>query len=302
MALQKVNRTRLAYVAESTWGTTPGTPTMLSVPYTEMNFSTQKGVFVDPSITSDRNVRFMRHGNQFVQGTVKSPLVDGTFDTWLEGLLMSTWTTNVIKVGTTAKSFTLEQGFLDLAQYRVFTGCLPTSLKVSVPLDGVITCEWGWIGQDDTISGTPLDATVDSGVAAGIQPMVHIDGTFLEGGSSTGILTSAEFTIDNKMAILHALGSDVGVDYSYGKAEISGQITAYLESATLINKYLNETLSSLTLTLGDGTNTLAFDFSSIKYGGAEVNVAGDGDVIITMPFTSIYDNTDASSIVITRSA
>jgi hypothetical protein len=68
----------------------------------------------------------------------------------------------------------------------------------------------------------------------------------------------------------------------------------------MLAKFTGETASSLVLTVGNGTSSHTFNFHSIKYSGAEINVDGPGPLTIAMPFVAVYDATATTNLTITR--
>jgi hypothetical protein len=57
----------------------------------------------------------------------------------------------------------------------------------------------------------------------------------------------------------------------------------------------------LTLTDPDG-NSYEIDLPNVKYNSGQPDVAGEGAVTIAMEFVALYDTTDSSQIVVTRTA
>lgn len=300
MAIANGSRNQIAYVTELTWGTTPGTPAMIGVPYTSFNVNLTKETFEDTSVQADRMQRYNIHGNRTIGGDIDVNLSHGNFDAFLESALQNSFATNVLKVGSTRKSFTIEQGSLDIGQYTAYTGMVVDKVALSVPVSGLVTAKFSMIGKDATISGTPLDATITAPAAK--QPYIHAGGTFNEGGSPIAFLTAVELNIDNGHAVNNALGSTTARDFSPGFATITGTASAYFEDVSLINKFINATDSSLSFTLTDGTNTLTFNLPKIKYTGANRPFSGQGSVVVELPFTALWESGAASNIVITRSA
>ena len=78
-------------------------------------------------------------------------------------------------------------------------------------------------------------------------------------------------------------------------------MTAYFENAALINRFINETESELTVQVGDGTNTLDFFFPRIKINSADVGVDGPTSRVISMSFVGLYNSNDTTNLKITRS-
>jgi len=299
MTIATGHRSQLSYIPEVTWGTTPGTPQMISVPYTSFKADLAKQTFQDNSIINDRMQRYVMFGNQTVGGELEVNLSHGNFDFLLESACNSSFTTNVLKTGATKKFFTFESGALDISQYTVYTGMLVDKMTVSIPATAPVTAKFDLLGKTSSISGTALDATL---TAAGAKtPYVHVGGTFTEGGSATAIITTMNFTVDNGYNSNFALGSTSPRDVTYDLAKITGTVTAYFEDAALYTKFVNGTSTSLSAQLTDGTNTLKFEFPKIYYTGGSKPISGQGAILVTLPFVSVYDGTALSNIVITRS-
>ena len=84
---------------------------------------------------------------------------------------------------------------------------------------------------------------------------------------------------------------------------VNGSITAYFEDSTLIDKFINETSSSLSFTLTDAAgNDYLFELPNVKYNSGNPEVGGAGAVTVSLDFVALYDSGDASQIVITRTA
>jgi len=299
MAIATGHRSQLAYIPEVTWGTTPGTPQMISVPYTSFKADLTKQTFEDNSIIADRMARYVMFGNQTVAGELEVNLSHGNFDFLLESACNGAFTANVLKTGSTKKFFTFESGALDISQYTVYTGMLVDKMTITIPSNAPVTAKFDLMGKSSSISGTALDATLTA--AGAKQPYVHVGGTFNEGGSATAIITTMAFTVDNGYDANFALGSTSPRDVTYDLAKITGTVTAYFEDAVLYNKFINGTSTSLSATLTDGTNTLQFSLPKIYYTGGSKPVSSQKAILVTLPFVAVYDGTSTSNIVITRS-
>jgi hypothetical protein len=69
----------------------------------------------------------------------------------------------------------------------------------------------------------------------------------------------------------------------------------------MLNKFINETESSIAFTLTDvDGNSLTFNLPRIKYTGAPPDVKGIGPITLAMPFQALLDTGNASNIVLTR--
>ena len=79
-------------------------------------------------------------------------------------------------------------------------------------------------------------------------------------------------------------------------------MTAFFESETLLNKFLSETESSLSVTLeGASGGDITILVPRIKYTAGDVDVTNaDDGLLITMPFQAMRDSSEATNLKITR--
>lgn len=302
MPFSSGSRHSVQYVAETTFNTTPASPQTTQVPVAAINISPAKDVFSDPSIRSDRSIRFQRHGNVHVSGDIETAYLHGTYDDFLELAMHGTWTSNVLKQGTTRKSITLERGFTDLTtpQYMRFTGMVCSQFKLDVPVNDVVKATYTMMGAGQSLSTSPLDATPT--VPAGKAPMTHLAGTFLEGGLAVGNMTAITLTLSNGYNENFVLGSSTPADLTYGYAQVSGQLTAYFDSAAQYSKFINETGTTLSFAINDGQgNTHTWLLPNVKFNGQSIPVNNDQSIVTTIPFVALYDGTEATAIKVTRS-
>jgi len=305
MAFAQGSRSGLSFVAETTFGTTPATPSYIELPYNTHTLELTKDRVQGNELQPDRMLRIDRHGNRKVAGDMVVDLRKGDFDPLLEGLFMNTFSTNVLKIGTTPKSFSFEDSANDISQFRLFTGVSMNSLAVSIKPNQMVTGTFGMIGKDMTISGTSLDAIKTA--TLGNQPFDSYSGTIKiadAGGSlaSVATITGIDFTINNALAPTFVVGSASTPQLEYGMATVEGTITAYFADATLINRFINETQTALEVAVNDPTGASAYTwlFPRIKINGAAVPVSGPLARVVTMPFVALYDTTEATNIKLTR--
>lgn len=307
MAFSQGSRAGLSYVVESTFGTTPGTPSLIQLPYTTHSLNLTKERVTGNDIQPDRMPRVDRHGNRSVAGDIAVDLRKGDYDPFLESAFFNTWSTNVLKVGTTPKYFSIEDAATDIAQFRLFTGMSVSSLAVSIKPNQMVTGTFSMVGKDMTISGTSVDAVKTA--ASGNAPFDAYSGALSIGDaggslSSIATVTGIDFTINNALAPTFVVGSASTPQLEYGMATIEGTITAYFEDATLINRFINETETGLQVVVDDptGSSDYTWLFPRVKINGAEVPVGGPTARTISLPFVALYDTTEATNLKLTRSA
>lgn len=303
MPFAQGSRSSLSYITEVTFGTTP-VGDFINLPFSTHSLNLTKDRVAGNDIQADRMPRVDRHGNRQVAGDIDVDLRDGDYDPFLEAAMLNAWSTNVLKVGTTPKFFSVEDYAADIDQARLFTGLTVSTMGVSLAPNQMVTTTFGMVGKDMTISGTQKTQTASSGAA----PFDSYSGDIAIGNvassSAVAIVTGLDFTLTNSFAPTFVIGDDSAPSLEYGRAEVEGTLTAYFEDASLINRFLNETESELEVSVNDPTaaNAYTFLFPRIKINSADVGVDGPTSRIISMSFVALYDATEATNLKITRPA
>lgn len=103
MAIADSNRGRLAYIVESTFGTTPATPTLQTLRATAFNFDYQKGTTASNEVRSDRMVAALMEVSGQSTGSIDYELsFGGSYDPLIEAALCGTFSTAINATGATA--------------------------------------------------------------------------------------------------------------------------------------------------------------------------------------------------------
>lgn len=301
VAIASGSKHTLHYIVESTYGTTPSTPAWTPVPITGDSLGLTKDAIEAGKLRADRQVEDLRHGNRQIGGDIPGELEYGSYDGLIEAAMMGTWSTNVLKAGTTRRSFTFEKYFdLDTDEYHRFTGVEINSMNVSVQPNAMPTISFGTLGKDMTTNTAQVASSTYSAATDSI-PFDSFTGTITEGGSSIAIVTQLDFTLENGIEPAFVIGSATTLQGAEGKSRVTGTLTAFFTSKALYDKFIDETESEIVLTLTDPDgNDLQFDFPRVKYTGGNPDVSGDGTVTIALEFTALYNSVDASQLVITR--
>lgn len=292
---------KLGLVKESTFGTTPVTPALINQRVASFNFTLAKNELTDESKTGSRQRAYTQTGNESITGSLSGPFAHDNYDALMESVFYSTFTSNVLKMGTTIQSFTMEESQEDISVYRQVRGVIANGFQLEAPVDGLATITFDVLALGQTIANTSLDATYTAQPYR--QPFTHIGGTISEGGSSIGYVNSVSLSVTNNLSPAYVWGSGQTNDLIPGIVDVTGTLDVFFQDATMMNKFINGTASSLSFTLSDGTHTIQFTMPNIRYTGAEAPVeSGSGQRIVSLPFRALYDATAASTVVVTRSA
>lgn len=298
------SQTRLAYIPEVTYGVTPATPAFKNLRFTGENFKIGSQYVSSNEIRADRSVADSTLVAREAAGGFGFELSYGSFDDMLEALLQGTWATNVLKNGTTLKSFTFEKTMKGITdQYHRYTGQVISAMQLAIKAREMVTGTFTTMGK----AGTTAQAIIASATYAAVNtnPVINAANN-VAGLGITGItapkVMELNLSIDNNMRQQPVIGDLFSKGVGAGRCNVSGDMTLYFETQEAYDLYLADTYTDLTFTLG-GLSTLKYVFvlPKIKLTDGEViNGGNDQDVMLKVPFTAVYGTSDAASIKITR--
>ena len=298
-------RSGLSYIPEVTFGVTPATGNMISFPYTGSSLNLTKEQITSAALMPDRMIRNDRHGNRQVGGDITVELAPVDFDPFLEAAFMSTWATNVLKVGTTLKTFSLEDAANDVGVFRMFNGVTVGSLSMTVSPNQMVSTTMNLVGKDAVITTTSSKPTKTA--ASNNIPFDSCSGTVRVGnaGATPAVvanITAIELNINNDTSAAFVVGSCATAQLEYGMATVSGTIFAYFEDNTLYNRFINETETALEFTLNNPTGTRPYTFliPRAKFNSADLPVSGPKSRIMSINFSAIYDTATNTVLQVTR--
>lgn len=295
------NTMALRYVPEATWGVTPSAP-LKTLRITSANLNNVNETSESQEILADAQLRDLLLNGQSAAGEFGFELSYGTYDELFEGLLRSSWATNVLSNGTTKRSYTFEKHFTDIGEFFAFRGCRIGGASLSLALGQPVTGTMSLIGKE----AVPAGATAGTGAptaATSTLPFKMTDITAIsEGGSALAGATALSLQIDNGLRAQGQLGSAVLYGVGYGGFRVNGNLEVYFASRALLEKATNFTASALSFTLEDDAgNELLFQIPRIRYGNATVGNEGpNGDVLLRMPWTATLDPVTGRMLRITR--
>jgi len=300
MAFAQGSRSSLAFVVENSFGSTPTSPAMRELPFTSHSLNLTKQTVEGNDIQSDRIPRVNRHGNRQAGGDISFDLRETDYDEILESAFFSSFNTSgVMKVGTTEKFLTIEDRAEDIGQFKQFTGMSVSQLQVNIAPNQMVQCTATMIGQDMVLAQTELGSP---SAASGNPPFDSFTGTINEGGSTIAIVSQLQFSINNSQQPTFVVGQSFTPQLEFGRAVVEGTLTAYFEDNTLYDKFINETESSIEVTVTDAASggDYTFLFPAVKYNGGDVGVQDPQSRLISLPFVAIYDSTEATNLKLTK--
>ncbi len=307
MAIASGSRHSMGFITEAAFGVTPNNPAFKALRHVSTTLGLSKESLQSNELRADRQIADFRHGNKSITGDIGVELSYGSFDDLLEAVLGGTWAADTpsagiaqLKAGIVRRSFSIERHFEDVDQYLRFTGVNFNTLSLSVAPNAMVTGTLGMMGKGMTTSATALSGSTYP-AATTTSPFDSFTGTINENNSAIAIITDLSLNLDNGMSTTYVVGSSETLDPSIGRSNVTGSITAYFENTVLLNKFVNETETSIDFTLTDvAGNTYFFDLPRIKYNSGQPDVTDENPVTITFDFQALRDTTTATNILIQR--
>jgi len=297
------NRVSLYVLPETTWGTTPAAGNFEELRYTGESLVFNVETASSSQIRSDRNVSDVVRTQASTSGDVQFELSYGSFDTLLEGLMMGSWATDVLKNGTTLKSFSIEKYFEGLNKYHTFKGLRVSSMSLDLGAGDMVTGSFAFLGKgiatgtSSASTGTPTAANSNS-----IFNAVDNVTVLKEGGSTySDKVMSLSLNVENNLRANQSVGSLEATRIGFGQFNVSGSMSVYFQNQGVFDKFVNGTDSSIEFTLSDGTNSYNVLIPKVEYTAANVTAGGaNSDVMAEVEFTAKYDATNDCTLKITR--
>lgn len=305
------SRHSMRYVAETVYGQTPATPAFKMIRHTGTTLGLSKESLQSEELRDDRQIADFRHGAYQVGGDINIELSYGSFDELLEAVLLGTWEvdspaagTDRLKAGVTRRSFTVERFFGDILTadkpYHRFTGVELNTLSLAINANAMITGSFGVLGQNMVTATTAITGATYA-PATTTSPLDSFTGTLNEAGTPIAVITEISLSIENGLEARYVVGSKQSIRPSIGRSNVTGQVTAYFENSTLLDKFINETESSIVFELPDGAGNLyTVTLPRIKYTGGQPDVDGEGPITLSMPFQALLDSVTGTNIIIDR--
>lgn len=294
-------------VQESVYGETPNSPALDTVRITGTTLGLAKDSLQSEEIRSDRMIADFRLAGNNVAGDINFELSFTTFDDFLRSVLCSAdWAGDIIKGGVERTSYSFVRSFADIASldkpYYIYRGCEFNAMSLSIAANAMVTGTFSVVGQSQEIAtdltglGTPtFPAPTET------SPVDAFTGSIKEAGAAIAVVTEVSIDLQNGIEPRFVVGSKDTIRPSIARSNLTGNLTAYFENSTLVEKFVNETGSSLEMDLTDlEGNVIRVTIPSIVYTGGQPDVTGEGPVTLSMPWQAILDDTAETNIVIQR--
>lgn len=208
-----------------------------------------------------------------------------------------------LRTGTTRRSFTLERDFDDITQYLRFTGVNFNTFALDITQDAtgqIVSAVFGTMGKGQTTATTALSGATYAAETT-TSPFDSYSGVIRDGGTNIAVVTTLSLNIDNGMAPLYVVGSDETLEPSQQRSRLTGSMTVYFEDTTVLDKFINETETTLQFSLVDvAGNEYMFYLPRVKYNSGQPDVTSEDPVTLSVDFVGLLDSVTGNNIVLER--
>lgn len=199
--------------------------------------------------------------------------------------------------GHVEESYAIEQFYTETPTSETFTGSKINGFTLNLPPTGVATVDFDVMSKDVTTSATQYFGAPTA--ATSTDSMAAVNGVLRANGTVQAVLTGLTITGAANYTGDPVVGSNTIPKFFPGIVGVTGQATAYFDSATLRDVFLNETEIDI-IGLFTGSNDPAAQFMSfvmprVKL-GSHTKSDGEGAIVVTMEFTALLNSAGGSGI------
>jgi len=168
--------------------------------------------------------------------------------------------------------------------FMQFVGARINSLQLQIPQEGIVQATWDMLFSglmtlaNSTGGGTPVSVAEDA--------VVGYDTSLLINGTLATAIREANLTISNNVdGEIFVLGSRFRNDIVPRRREVTGTVTAYFQTKTDLERFLNETEFSLKFCFARNNGFGSVEFEECKFFGNPVpQTSNSGAIMQTFNF------------------
>lgn len=304
MAFGDTAKSRIAYIAESAFGTTPSTPTFKELRRTSGGLETRKATAVSGQVSLIRDIKQVVQLGQDVSGDISFEFNNATFDDFLEAVMGGAWSTNVLKTGNNDKFFTFEETIVvgATSNYLRFLGCSIGAMSLNIGSRQMMTGSVSVMGKSQSATATSIisGATYTSANTESVFTADKVTSLSILGASP--VVESLQLSISQNMRVRPSVGTLYTDEFGKGAITITGSFRAFFASGTLPDAILNHTTGALLFTVGvDSNKKYTFSLPVIQITDGTTVLGGQGDdVMVNVNFQAVYDTSTSTTMSITR--
>lgn len=176
-------------------------------------------------------------------------------------------TTYAPSIGHTDDSYTIEQFYSDISQSEVTTGNKVNTMGLALPATGLVTADFGFMGQD--LKQTGAVAYFTNPTAQGATGIfAAVNGALIANGAVIALVTGLNININRNMTSEAVVGSNIKPEIYEGRISVDGDFSTLFQDRTFSDYFNNETEVSLVCAVTENNtataNFMTFTLPRIK--------------------------------------
>lgn len=176
-------------------------------------------------------------------------------------------TTYAPSIGHTDDSYTIEQFYSDISQSEVTTGNKVNTMGLALPANGLVTADFGFMGQD--LKQTGAVAYFTNPTAQGATGIfAAVNGALIANGAVIALVTGLNININRNMTSEAVVGSSIKPEIYEGRISVDGDFSTLFQDRTFSDYFNNETEVSLVCAVTENNtataNFMTFTLPRIK--------------------------------------
>ena len=176
-------------------------------------------------------------------------------------------TTYAPATGHTDDSYTIEQFDSDISQSEVTTGNKVNTMGLALPATGLVTADFGFMGQD--LKQTGAAAYFTNPTAQGATGIfAAVNGALIANGAVIALVTGLNININRNMTSEAVVGSNIKPEIYEGRISVDGDFSTLFQDRTFSDYFNNETEVSLVCAVTENNtataNFMTFTLPRIK--------------------------------------
>lgn len=190
------------------------------------------------------------------------------------------------------RKFAIEIWNDDIDVARLFTECRCGGFTLDLPPTGIATAAFDFMGRNmhpydggDAPFFTAPAAATTTGLLAAVNGLLRVK------DETVAVITGLNIQLQLSPSADPVVGSDLVPEIFLGRANVTGQMTAFFEDADLIEDFIAEAeisiLAYLTASSALGAQAMTFFLPRVKLGGANPTTEGEAGQAITLPFQAL---------------
>ena len=211
-----------------------------------------------------------------------------------------------ISNGSTQSSYTMERTYRtnEAEEFNEYLrGMVPGTFSMSAAASSIVEASFGFTGQTQAFETEKTGMTRPAAPAFSVYNAASNVATIAIGGEAMGdnFVMEASIEIENNLRERNALGTLGAISVGAGEFSVTGSLNTYFNSSDLIQKVIDNSETSLTLSFSSGTESITFFMPRVKFSEGTPDVSGKNeDVMASISFQAILDTTTGYTLAIAK--